>query len=294
MTRSSDSLARLTLLGALAATQLTLLSRAELAAFAIMAALSWLGGGLLLLEREEQVELPSLQMLPRRRFLPGLLLLLWALLVLSFSARLYDPLLLLVPLSVLMGLSLLAGAGWRSRLMRELVALAALLPAQVLINRFLPTGFLAHATARLSALLLWLLGRSAFAESDRIVLPEQVMRVDASCTGVNTLSLCLAAALLLALLLPLPRRFGPRALQLGVLAVLSLSVAFLVNAVRVALLGLTSQDPAAAWYGPLTSFAFWHDGIGSHVFSLLAMALVCGLYVLALEIGLRSSLGQRP
>ncbi|MEX1316242.1 MAG: archaeosortase/exosortase family protein [Synechococcaceae cyanobacterium] len=289
MTRSSASLARLTLLAALAASQLTLLVRAGMGAFAIMAALSWLGGGVLLAEREEQGGDLELASIPRRRLVPAYLLLLWALLVLSLAARLYDPLLHLLPLAALLGLGLALGARWRSRLVFELTLIALLLPAQVLINRFLPTAQLAAVTAWVSAFLLWLVGQPAFPDGDRIVMQHQVLVVDASCTGVNTLALCLAAILLLALLIPPPPWRCGRGATVAVMAALALLLAFAVNAVRVTILGLTSSDPPQAWYGPLVSFDFWHDGGGSHLFSLLAMGLVCGLYVLALELALRSA-----
>lgn len=137
---TAEGWARLTLLSCLAAAQLTLLVRADYAAFAIMASLSWLAGALLLMEREEQTSAPALDQLPRSRVLPGLLLLLWSLLVLSRVARLYDPLLHLLPLASLLGLALLGGLAWRSSGLAALALIGALLPAQVLINRFLPTA----------------------------------------------------------------------------------------------------------------------------------------------------------
>jgi exosortase/archaeosortase family protein len=283
------SLARLTLLTGLASTHLTLLMRAGMAPFSIMAALSWLGGGLLLVEQEDSGGVLDLGRIPRRRWIPAVLLLLWALLVLSFAARLYDPLLHLVPVAALPGLALAYGVRWRSRQVFELTMIALLLPAQVLINRFLPTGQLADLTARVSAFLLWLIGQPAFPEGDRIVIQEQTLVVDASCTGVNTMALCIAAALLLALLIPPPPGGWGRSAKVAIMAALSLSLAFGVNAIRVALLGLTTHDPPKAWYGSLVSFDFWHDGGGSHLFSLTAMGLVCGLYVLALELALRQS-----
>lgn len=293
MTRSPASLARLTLLAGLAASQLTLLMRAGMGAFAIMSSLSWLGGGLLLIEREDRGEAPELALIPRRRLVPAYGLLLWALLVLSLAARLYDPLLHLLPLAALLGLALAVGARWRSRLMFEVTVIALLLPAQVLVNRFLPTAQLAAGTASLSAFLLWLLGEPAFPEGDRIVMQHQMLVVDASCTGVNTLALCLAATLLLALLIPPPPWRLGRALTLAIMGALALILAFLVNAVRVAILGLTTSEPPEAWYGPLVSFEFWHDGGGSHLFSLLAMGLVCGFYVLMLEMALHSARTRR-
>lgn len=294
MNRSLDSLFRLTLLGGVASTHLTLFLRSGVVSFAIMAALPWMGGGLLLLEREDEPGLPMLNRVAVQRVFPAFLMLFWVLLVLSFSARNYDPLVHLVPLFTLVGLGLLAGAGWRSRLIVELSLIAALLPAQVLINRFLPTGFLAAATARISALILWLLGQPAYAEGDQIVLPELLMRVDASCTGVNTLSLCLSAILMLWLLAPLPLLRRGAGSGLVILAGFALVAAFLVNAVRVALLGLASRSPSSAWYGSLNSFAFWHDGLGSHIFSLVAMGLVCGLYALVLELSLPNNPPKRP
>jgi exosortase/archaeosortase family protein len=263
MTSRAASSARLTLLAALAAAQLTLLIRGGVAGFAIMAGLSWIGGGLLLFEREEEAQPPPLEALPLRQLLPGLLSLLWALLVLSFVGRLYDPLLHLVPLAALPGLALLSGVGWRSRTLALLLCCALLLPAQVLINRFLPTEPLAVATARGVAQVLWLAGKAAVAEGDRILMPEQVLLVDASCTGVNTLSLCLATGLLLALLIPHPllrRHPGPGAL---LLALPTAGLAFSVNLVRIVLLALTEQERNPAWWGALTHFDFWHDGAGS-------------------------------
>ncbi len=289
MKRQPASLARLTLLAGIASTQLTLIMRAGMGSFAIMAALSWMGGGILLIEQEDEGEVLDLGRIPRHRLFPAFLFLLWALMVLSLAARLYDPLLHLVPLAALLGLGLTLGATWRSRLLMELGLMAMLLPAQVLINRFLPTRFLAEATASLSAQLLWLIGRVAFPEGDRIVLQDQVLLVGASCTGVNTLALCLASTVLMSLLMPPPAWRIGRPATLAIVAALSLALAFGVNAIRVALLGLTTHDPPKAWYGSLVSFDFWHDGGGSHLFSLSAMGLVCGLYVLALEVALRQS-----
>jgi exosortase/archaeosortase family protein len=228
------------------------------------------------------------------------LALVWALLVLSFSARLYDPLLHLVPLVVVLGMAALASSGSAASCRQDplgwqLAVIGLLLPAQVLINRFLPTGFLAAATASVSAALLWMIGVPAYAQGNRIVMLDQVFAVDASCTGVNTISLCLATAVLLVLLLPPPGIVGLRtkAGSLLVLSGLALVFAFLVNVARVALLGLTSANPGPGAFAALRGFAFWHDGGGSHLFSLFSMCLVVGAYVLAQETGLRKRDSRR-
>jgi exosortase/archaeosortase family protein len=299
VTRSPASVARLTLLAGLAASQLTLLVRGEVPAFAIMAALSWLGGSLLLLDREEEGLCPSPAAVPWPRFLLAAVPLVWALLVLSLAGRLYDPLLHLLPLAVLPALGVLAGVRLRSGLMAQLLLMGGLLPAQVLINRFLPTDPLAVATARFGAPLLTLLGSPSFPEGPRIVMSDQVLFVDASCTGVNTMSLCLAATVLLVMLLPPPffagrGRLGSALLGGLILGGFALVAAFCVNGVRVALLGLTRHEADPRGLAHLVNFDFWHDGTGSHLFSLMAMAVVCGAYVLALEIDLRRRGGGTP
>ncbi len=275
--------ARLALLVGMAAAQTTLLIRGGVPAFAIMAGITWIGGGLLLFEREQEGQPPPLAALSLHQLLVGLAALLWVLLVLSNAGRLYDPLLHLVPLAALVGLALLSGVLWRSPTLLLMLCCGLLLPAQVLINRFLPTQPLAVATARTVAQGLWLAGRPALAMGDRIVMTDQVLLVDASCTGVNTLSLCLAAMLLLAVLLPLPALRRHRVPGALLLATATMVLAFLVNAVRVFVLALTQQERSSAWYGALTHFDFWHDGSGSHLFSMAAMGLVIGLYMMLLE-----------
>ena len=294
---ATPTLARLTLLAALAATQLTLAGRAGVGDFVIMAGLSWLGGAVLLLEREEQVAgggtspQAALASLPRRRFLPGALLLLWALLVLSFAGRLYDPLFWVLPLAVLTGLGLLAGAAWRSPLLTRLALIGALLPAQGLFNALWPVEPLALLTARVTALLLWLIGRPAFASGRAVMLDGQVLLVDGGCTGHTTLSFCLATLALLWLLFPLGVRSGPARLTPLLLVPLLLVAVFLLNAVRIAVLAYTVRDPGDGWWRAWRGFAFWHDGLGAQLFALLASGLVCLVYVGLLEWQLRRRRG---
>ncbi len=265
----------LALLAGLVSTQLTLLIRAGVSAFAIMAALSWVGGGVLLWDWQQQRGLgtPS-----RPQLLAGLVLLLWCLLVLSLPARLYDPLLHLVPLAGLLGLALVAGVGPGRPLALQLAVIGLLLPAQVLINRFLPTQALAWMTAHGSAFLLWLLGQPATALGTSILMPGKELVVDLSCTGVNIMSLNLAALVVIALLIPvLPWR------TLLTLAGVSLLVAFAVNALRVALLGFMDPESGEGWRAQVSSFHFWHQGAGSQLFSLLAMGLTCALMLAVIE-----------
>lgn len=286
-------LARLSLLAALASTFFTLVLRAKMGEFAIMAALSWLGGGLLLYEREEEGSSLAPGVVPATMFWPGLVLLIWVLLVLSFSGRLYDSLFYLVPLATLCGLALVGGATWQSILFRKLAMIGALLPAQGVLNATLPTGALQHATANLATQILWVLGRPAVAEGTLIQLSDRILDVNRGCAGLRELMLCLAAAVLLWLVFPLPTSGSPshrRNQRLGAVVLLALSLCgvFLINTARIALLAYTDQEIPDGSLAMIRSFTFWHDGAGAQMFSLLAMGLVVAVYFASLE----SALGR--
>lgn len=271
----------LLLLAALAATQLTLLARAGAGpgTYTIASALAWMGGGLLLFERGQAEGLPPP---PPRLLLPGLLLLLWCLLVLSFAARLVDPLLYVLPLAALLGLALVAGVPPASGLFRSLGLIGLLTPAQWFSHALVPTGFLAGLTAQMAAFLLWLGGQTAVAQGILIRLPGRTLAVGQNCTAVIAMGLCLAAVVVFALLFPAHSLGLNLALAAG-----ALLIAFLVNALRVALLGFTLFKPGPGWWDQVRSFDFWHGGLGSNLFSLLAMGGTCALYMASLEWKLR-------
>ncbi|MCT0225934.1 exosortase/archaeosortase family protein [Synechococcus sp. CS-1328] len=286
------ALARLALLAGLASSQITLAGRAGVPDFTIMAALPWLAGATLLIEQDEQSNVPALAAIPASRWWAGVLAVLWCLLVLSFAGRLYDPLFWLVPLVALIGLALLVGLSWGAPVLRQLAVLGLLLPAQGMVNLLLPVEPLALATARISAQLLWLVGQPAFAEGNQIVMSAQVLLVDGTCTGRSTLSFCLASLVTLLILLPLPRRGR----WIGVVALIMVTTigVFLINGIRIALLAFTVEDPGPGLLAALRGFAFWHGGVGAQLFSLLAGSLVCGAYLLLLEWHLRRRRSNVP
>lgn len=285
--RSLDSTLRLALLGFLAASQIALAHRANVSDFVIMACFTWMGGSLPLVEYELGGAASSLRDLPVPQFLLGVVALAWSLLVLTFAAQLYDPLLWGLPLAVLTGLALLAGLNWKGRRLREVIVIALLLPGQGLLNVLWPKELLSELTAHSSAFLLWLTGMPAYPQGQTIVLPDSVLLVDGLCTGYLTLSLSIATLVLLVVLLPpapLPVRFRWALpwLSAAVLVAL-LASAFLINSVRIALLAYTDQQDAVPASEFWRGFDFWHLGAGAQLFSLLASALVCGSYLLVLE-----------
>jgi exosortase/archaeosortase family protein len=281
-------LLRLTLLAAIASAQLTLAARAEVMDFTIIAALSWFAGGVLLLEHEQESAPENLGKVSRLRFAAGAGLLLWCLTVLTFAARLYDPLFWLLPILALPGLALVAGVPPRAPLTLQLVLIGALVPLQGLLNVLIPVAPLARITARLSSSLLWLSGLPAFAEGAHIVLPGKVLFVDGACTGRTTLSFCLATLVVLLILLPLPPRRQPSRqrhplLDLAALGIFTFLCVLLVNSVRIVILAFAVKEPGPGFLAALQGFTFWHDGAGAQVFSLASSSLVCLMYVLLLE-----------
>ena len=58
---------------------------------------------------------------------------------------------------------------------------------------------------------------------------------------------------------------------------------------RIVLLAYTDFTPGLEGLAEWRSFGFWHEGLGSNLFSLAAMALVCLSWVLVLELNLRST-----
>lgn len=273
---------RLVLLAALASAQLTLYIRAGtgLEALALAACPSWLGGAVLLLpEPGDQPRASVLTRIPRWRFGLGLLALLWCLLHLSGAAQLYDPLLALVPLLALPALALVSIEPLAPRLLLELTLIGALLPLQVLGVRCFPNGWLADACGQVTAALLWLVGQPALAEGPMLLLPDRSVFVAGRCTGLPTMLLCSAAVVMLMILVgpgdqPL-WRFGRRS---AVVLLLSLVSAFALNAVRIALLSWCAPAGVATGWLFWRSFAFWHDGLGSHLFSLAAMLAATQLF----------------
>jgi exosortase/archaeosortase family protein len=268
---------RLLLISGLASAQLTLYWRtgnANIEAFSIMAAVSWIGATMLLLGLEEQQASLPLVQIPWTRFWLGVLLVVWCLNVLSFAAQFYDPLLHGVPLMAGVGVALLAGVRLRSRLMLELAVIGALLPLQVLANRFLPSDWLASSTAQASAALLWLAGTPAVAQGHEVSLADKTLLVGASCTGLNTLMLVIAALLMVQLISGIGQQRWWRAWLRWFLALgLALVAAWAINACRVCLLAWMDPAEPQQWWQQLRSFDFWHEGWGSHLFSLVAMVL---------------------
>lgn len=255
----------------IASAQVTLLFRGNHVPDGIAASLVWMAGAVLLSEIQEQ---RSAGKDKRWKRWLGLLSLGWCLLVLTFSARFYDPLILLMPLACFIGISLLEGSSPRSRTLRDLILIGGLLPLQHELAGSLPTGMIVALTARFSCVGLWGIGRDCYAEGSVMSLTEYTLRVDAPCAGVDTLALAFTSSLMFLVLFPVRRRWFT---LLGLIGG-SVLIAFLLNVVRVIVLALSSKACDKHWWSQWCGFEFWHVGAGSHLFAFLAVSGACALW----------------
>jgi exosortase/archaeosortase family protein len=116
-------------------------------------------------------------------------------------------------------------------------------------------------------------------------LPERTVAVAGTCTGLTVLALCLATVVYFQITF---RLFGPMKLTAVLLGTTVAS--FLVNSGRVAILAITDRrcdgNDGLFW----CQLNFWHDGLGSLVFSLVAVWATCWLIDTAQTINLVAQL----
>jgi len=115
------------------------------------------------------------------------------------------------------------------------------------------------ATAKFSTILLWYLGFEVICQGVYIFLPTGGVEVNSFCSGVMPMLTLLQLALLF--LLMFPTKLRDKILVL----VASVTLAFLVNVIRVALMAVLVA------FSNQTAFEYWHSGSGSQIFSVISM-----------------------
>jgi len=174
--------------------------------------------------------------------------------------------LLLAPLVAGVGLGLLAsGFSQLRQYGREMTVLAFLgLPRVILPILFDPTPW----TAKFATLVLYYSGFQVVRDGLNIQLGTGAVEVYPGCSGIESMAHVLSLTGLFLVLVPLSW------VQRWVALVAGVAIAFMVNGFRVALMAyLVAQDQMEA-------FHYWHEGTGSMIFSVIAVAiagLVCFL-----------------
>lgn len=202
----------------------------------------------------------------------------WVLSVLTFVARLYDPLLHLIPLVSMLAFFLVSKAFGRKTLLTVL-CISLLLPLQVVILRLTPTTMLSALTAELTSLLNWFLGVQSVAAGTYVHFQNTWIHVNESCSGFNILLLTFSAFVISYCMFFVERPPDrPTLVKLAVVGFASIAFSFLINAVRICILSLCVVKPAPPLPAFLLSFDFWHDGMGSQMFSLAAISFLAATF----------------
>jgi exosortase/archaeosortase family protein len=165
---------------------------------------------------------------------------------------------------------------------REVLQILAATPLLVWVPTLLPESWLSVVTARLSSLMLTLLGFDAIQRGAVVDIGGAAVLVDGPCSGREMLAQAVLVGVLAWILIPLPKRW----LRLPMLLLAPLCT-WLANGLRIGLLAwLALLNPAAA-EADGGIFHFFHLGEGGLLFSALAIGIYMLIYNLVLNHQLR-------
>ncbi len=184
------------------------------------------------------------------------------LLVKSAFIQGYDPFLRVAPLLFGLSMGLLAsGLKGVRQYGQELLVFAFLAPPPSLISSLIDTS---PVTARVSTLILWYAGFNVQQQGVNILLPNGGVEVYSGCSGIDLMLNLLGLSVLFLIMFPVSR------VQRIILPALAVAIAFLVNAVRVAIMAVLSTPSTQS------AFEYWHKGNGSLLFSMMAVFFLGG------------------
>ncbi|ALF52168.1 exosortase [Nostoc piscinale CENA21] len=188
------------------------------------------------------------------------------------SGKLFAVYTHLAPFVAALGLSLLA-SGWQGlkQYWQELVIIFFAGVPKVLIFALLDIKPLSILTAKLSTLMLWYAGFDVYLQDVYINLPTGGIKVAENCAGIEWICHLLGLAVIGLLMFPPERK---KRIFVPIVAVI---IAFIVNAVRVAILAVIAANQNQ------NSFKFWHVGDGSLIFGVITVILFGIFYWLLLN-----------
>lgn len=141
---------------------------------------------------------------------------------------------------------------------QELAILVFLTPPHSLLAHLID---LSIPTAKFSGFLLWYSGWEVFRDGILLYVPNGVVEVTTGCSGTENMSHLLGLAVIFLMMFP-SNRF-----QKILIPLVSISLAFIVNSVRVAILAVLSSFPTEE------AFNYWHEGEGSAIFPMVTVIL---------------------
>ncbi|WP_253274466.1 cyanoexosortase A [Nostoc sp. PCC 7107] len=166
------------------------------------------------------------------------------------------------PFFAALGISLLAsGLKGLKQYWQELAILFFASVPKVLIFALLNVKPLSVLTAKLSTLILWYAGFEVYLQDVYINLPTGGIKVAENCAGIEWICHLLGLSVIGLLMFPPERK---KRILVPIVAVI---IAFIVNAVRVAVLAVIAANQHQQ------AFKFWHVGDGSLIFGMITVIL---------------------
>ena len=174
-----------------------------------------------------------------------------------------DTLVDLSPLIAGLGLAMLASGikGLRQYWQELIIIIALTLPEGFLIERI----DISLLTAKVSTIILSHLGFEVVRQGVYINLPNGAVEVYPGCSGLEGIIRILRIAVVFLVMFP------TNLIRIILVPVVAIMVAFVVNAVRVALMAVLVA------YSNKEAFEYWHLGTGSQIFFLITV-LLFGLF----------------
>lgn len=246
----------------LMAIHLTLTWSAEDSSLWGIGALFWMAVGSMLWSKRESLNLESSAIASTLG-----MILVALVLVKSIFISGYDPFLRVFPVISGLGIALLAsGLRGLKQYWQELLILCFIAPSPGLLSLVIDISVL---TAQFATAVLWYAGFDVSRQGVYVAVPSGVVEVYSGCSGIETMLQLLGLTLVFLVMFPTNK------IAKIVVPVVAVSIAFVVNGIRVALLAVLSAP------NNQQAFEYWHKGDGSLVFSTTAV-LIFGLFCLFL------------
>ncbi|MCC5638260.1 cyanoexosortase A [Nostoc sp. CHAB 5844] len=170
----------------------------------------------------------------------------------------------LSPFVVALGLGLLAsGLNRLKQYWQELVIIFFAGVPKVLIFALLDITPLSVLTAKFSTLILWYTGFEVYLQDVYINLPTGGIKVAQNCSGIEWICHLLGLSVIGLLMFP------PEPKKRLFVPIVAVTIAFIVNGIRVAILAVIADKQQA--------FKFWHAGDGSLIFGMITV-MIFGLF----------------
>lgn len=236
----------------------------------VFAALIW-GGALICME--DQLE--SLDPNPQwPGVIAGAALLSWVIARTAIILH-WDGMIFILPLLGCIALALLCEPIKGIGRFRDSLLCLLMLPAFNVIVKLIPEGPLSVLTAQISGFWLGILGFDNVVRDRNLLLPTGGVEVLPACNGLDMIAQVVCIAVIFQLAFPLRSRLG----RLVIFTVAPL-IGLASNTIRIAILALCVANGSGKGSG---LFRFFHDDIGSLVFSGIAVFVFGILYMRLLE-----------